>query len=144
MSWFFTCWLWSNIFLLGQHCTFYIWVLNANLLQLYLPLAVAGNILWNRVWPSFPPDICLRVFLEFDHQISLDFAGVLDTLMNLCMTTWFFLKNFFCPKNWGNGPKTGFLALKKNLVINFHWICSIMNLFIIYCVPVQILYLEKM
>ena len=31
------------------------------------PLTVAGRILWNRVCPSFPPDICLGVFLELDH-----------------------------------------------------------------------------
>ena len=30
-------------------------------------------------------------------------------------------KNFFCSKNWGNGPKIGFFYnLKKNLCINFY------------------------
>ena len=71
LSWFFVCWLWCNNFLLGRHCTFYFWLLNANLLQFYIlvsPLAVAGRILFqNRVCPSFPPDICRSVFLEFDH-----------------------------------------------------------------------------
>ena len=46
-------------------------------------------------------------------------------------------------KNLLNGPKIGFLNWKKNLVINFHRICSIMNMFIISCVPVQILCLGK-
>ena len=54
-----------------------------------------------------------------------------------------FLKNLFCLKNWENGQKIGFLNLKKNLVINFHWICSIMNMFIICCVPAQNLCLGK-
>ena len=35
------------------------------------------------------------------------------------------MENFFCPKNWGNGQKQGFLNLKKNLVINFHCVYSI-------------------
>ena len=37
-----------------------------------------------------------------------------------------------------------FLNLKKNLVINFQWICSIMKVFIICCVPQEMLYLGKM
>ena len=55
------------IILLDQHHTFYFWLLNVNLLQLYL-LAPGGN--WKdpmRVCPSFPPDIFLSVYLEFDH-----------------------------------------------------------------------------
>ena len=70
LSWFFACWLWCNNFLLDQHRTFYFWLLNANLLQLYIlvsPLGVAGRILWNSVCPSFPPYICLCGFLEYDH-----------------------------------------------------------------------------
>ena len=39
-----------------------------------------------------------------------------------------FWKNFFCFKNWGKGPKSGFLNLKKNLVISFHRIYSIMKI----------------
>ena len=41
------------------------------------------------------------------------------------------------------GQKSGFLNLNKNLVINFLWICSIMKIYIICCVPAQILYWEK-
>ena len=107
------------------------------------PLAGAVRIQWNKICPSFPPNICLSVFVEFGHYISLNFARVLETLMKLYMTTRFFLKNLFCPQNWGNGPKIGSLNLKKNLAINFHWICSIMNMFIVCCVPAQILYLGK-
>ena len=29
LSWFFACWLWCNNFWLDQHCTFYLWLLNA-------------------------------------------------------------------------------------------------------------------
>ena len=66
-----------------------------------------------------PPDIYLGALLDLDHYIYLDFARVLVTIMKLCMTTRFFFKNF-APQNMGNGPKIGFLNLKKNLVINFH------------------------
>ena len=49
-----------------------------------------------------------------------------------------------CFGNCGNVPKMGFfLNAKKNLVINFHWICSIMKMYIVCCVPAQILYWEK-
>ena len=36
LSCFFACWLWFNNFLSDQHDTFYFWLLNPNLLQLYL------------------------------------------------------------------------------------------------------------
>ena len=103
------------------------------------PPAVAGMILRNRVCPSFPPDICLSVFFEFDHYISLNFANGARNPYEVVHNNPNFLKNFF--KN--NGTKIGFLNLKKNLVINFYLICSIMNIFIICCVPTQILYLVK-
>ena len=41
------------------------------------------------------------------------------------------------------GQKRGFLNLFKNLVIIFYIICSIIKIYIIYCVPVQITYLGK-
>ena len=113
------------------------------------PLVVAGRILWSRVCTSFHPPICLGVFLELDHEILLNSGMVLETLMKLCMTEpESSKKNCFCSKNNGNGPKIDqkqgvFFNLKKNLVINFHWICSIMKIYIISCVPAQILYCEK-
>ena len=87
LGWFFACWLWCNNFWLDQCCFFYLWLLNASLLELYVlaPLAIAGRILWNRVCLSFPPDIGQGVFLEFDHEISLIIAMLLETLMKLCM-----------------------------------------------------------
>ena len=39
--------------------------------------------------------------------------------------------------------KRGFLNLLKKIVINFHWICSVMKSYIISCVPAQIPYLGK-
>ena len=82
------------------------------------PQAVAGRIPWNRICPSLPP------------------------LWNCAWQPDFFEK-LFLPWQLGKWPKKGFLNLKKNLVINFHWICSIMNMFIICCVPAQILYFGK-
>ena len=103
------------------------------------PLAVAGRIPWNRVCPSSLPECFLRIG-------SLDFSGFCQGASNhydVVHGNPIFLNNLFCPKNWGNGPKKGFLNLKENLVINFHWICSIMNVFIICCVPAQNLCLGK-
>ena len=106
------------------------------------PLAVAGRILWNRKCLSFPPYICQRVFLEFDHEIALNFAMVLKILMKLCMTARFFGKTVL---HWklGNRQKIVFFNLKKKIGHNFHWICSIMKLCIICCISAQILYLGK-
>ena len=98
------------------------------------PLALAGGILWYRVCLSFLPDICQDVFLEFDHEFSLNFAMVLETLMKMCMTARFF--GLFA-------PKIGKLAKNRGFLIGFIWICSIMKMFIIFFVPAQIVYLGK-
>ena len=53
---------------------------------------------------------------------------ILETHMKLCVTEPDFLENFFCPKNWENGPKMeyieyiplDFLNILKNFVINFY------------------------
>ena len=55
-------------------------------------------------------------------------------------------KKFFAPKlrkKAQNGPKTGFFQLLEDLVITFYWIWSIMEIYIICCVPAQIPYLGK-
>ena len=66
----------------------------------------------------------------------------LYTLM--CMTEPdFFGKTFFTLKIGEMDQKQGFLNSKKNLIINFHWICSIMKIYVICCVPAQILHMEK-
>ena len=102
LSWFFAWWLWCNNLWLDKHYTQYLWLSNARLLQstvLNRPAAVAGRILWSKVCPSFPPAICLGVFLELDHWIYLNFDMVLEILMKMCMTTQF-LKTFFAPEIW--------------------------------------------
>ena len=106
------------------------------------PMALAGRIPWNRFCLSLPPDICMGVFFELDHYISLGFCQGARNHYEVVHDNLIFLKNF-SHQNWGNGPKIGFLNLKKNLVINFHWICSIMNMFIISCVSTQNLCLGK-
>ena len=52
-----------------------------------------------------------------------------------------FQKTFFAPKIGKMRQKQGFLNLLNNLVINFYWICSIMKIYTICCVPGQIPYL---
>ena len=60
LSWFFTCWLWCNNFLLDQHWLFFFtFKSQSTAVVLVSPLTVAGRILWKKVCPSFPPDICL-------------------------------------------------------------------------------------
>ena len=67
--------------------------------------------------------------------------------MKLCVTEPDFWEKFFCSKNWKNGPKMGqkhgFLNILRNFVITFYWICSIMKIYSICCVPAQIPYLGK-
>ena len=72
---------------------------------------------------------------------------MLEMHIKLCMTELDFLEKNFLPKKVGkwvkNGPKQGFLNILKNFVINFYWICSIMNIYIICCAPAQISCLGK-
>ena len=67
---------------------------------------------------------------------------VLETLMILCMTEQGILKKRFM-LGVKIGQREAFLNLKKNLVINLHWSCSIMKIYIICYVPAQIPYLGK-
>ena len=67
---------------------------------------------------------------------------VLETFMILCMTEQDILKKRFM-LGVKIGQREAFLNLKKNLVINFHWSCSIMKIYIICYVPAQIPYLGK-
>ena len=52
-------------------------------------------------------------------------------------------KIYFAPKIGKMERKQGFFNLLENLVINFYWICSVMEIYIICCVPAQIPYLRK-
>ena len=146
MSWFFACWLWCNNFLLDQHCTFYFWLLNANLLQLYLYWLVPwrqleGSYEIGSVHSSLLTSVCM-----FSWNLIIDFSRFCEGARNPYEVVYdnpILFENFFWPQKWGNGAKIGFLNLKKNFVINFYWICSIMNIFIICCVLAQILCLGK-
>ena len=55
------------------------------------------------------------------------------------MTEPIFLEKRFSLKIGEIGQKSEFLNLKKKVVLNFHRIFSAMEIFIIYCVPAQIL-----
>ena len=110
------------------------------------PQAVAGRILWNRVCPSS----LLTPAWVFSWNESLDFSEFWHGARSpyaVFRDIPIFWKNFFCPKSWENGPKIGqklgFLNLKKNVVINFHLLCSIMKIFIICCGHAQIPHLGK-
>ena len=78
-------------------------------------LVVAGRILWNRVCPSFLPDIYQGVFWEFDHEISLNFALVLEIFMKLYMTVQFRGKTFFTPKFREMGQEKFFFDFKRKI-----------------------------
>ena len=109
--------------------------------------AVTGRVLRNRFYLSFHPSICLGVLLEFCHQFLLYFGIVPENQMKLRVKELNFLEMFFHPQNWENrtkiGQKLGFFKLLKNLVLNIYWICSIMKIYIICCVPAKIRYLGK-
>ena len=87
------------------------------------------------VCPSFCCAACPGVFLELDLQVSLKFGMMPETVIMLCVPEPDFFEELFLPVKSGkqakNRPKIGFLNLKKNLVYNFHSICSIMKLYTI-------------
>ena len=70
---------------------------------------------------------------------------LLETHMKLGVTEADFMEKL--PQNWENelksGQKQGYFNLLKNLVINFYWICFLMKIYIVFCVPAQIPYLGK-
>ena len=68
---------------------------------------------------SFPSDVCQGVFLEFDHEISLNFPMALETLMKLRMTARFFGKTFLLQK-FGKWVKNSFFLFKEKIRQNFH------------------------
>ena len=59
---------------------------------------------------------------------------VLETLKKLFATARVFGKSF-TPKIGKMGQKQGLLNLKRNSVIDFHGICSLIKTFAICCVP---------
>ena len=97
LSLFFACWLWCNNFWLRPTLYSISLTLKCQFTAVRPP-AVAGRILWNSVCPSLPPDICVGVFLKFDHYSSLNFGMVPETFKKLCITTWFCGKTILAPK----------------------------------------------
>ena len=78
------------------------------------------------------------VFSEIWHGARYSFEVVCDRA---------FWEKFFWPKIGKKSPKMGqnqgFFNLLENLVINLYWIWSLMEIYIIGCVPAQIPYLGK-
>ena len=100
------------------------------------PMVVAGRILWHRFCPSLFPDICLGVSLDLDFL----WVGIMpETLMKLCITTWFCEKTFFAPTIKMSKTRV-FWILRKIWSLIF----TVFNIENFYCcVPAQILYLGK-
>ena len=84
--------------------------------------------------------IVLLVFSEIWHGGRNSYEVARDR-------TRFSRKISFCPKIGKKVPKMGqkqcFFNLLKNLVINFYWILSVMQIYVICWVPAQISYLGK-
>ena len=102
----------------------------------FRPPALVGRVLWNRICPSFHPSVCPGFFLELYHYFFLNFSMRLQTHMKLCMTEPDFPEKIFLSQK--------FLNMLKSFVINFYWICWVMKIYIICCVPAQIPYLGKL
>ena len=85
-----------------------------------------------------------RHFLGTVSLVLLNFFKVLEAHMKMCAIEPDFLEKLFYPQNWENGPQKGqkqvFLNLLKDLVVNFHSICSAMKNYIVCCVPAQVPY----
>ena len=106
---------------------------------LVTPLSVGRRVLWNRVCLSFYPAICLGVFISFFKNVGI----VLETLMELYVTELNILEKIL-PQKLEKWAKTRVsLNIKKRFVINFHWTCSIIKIYVICCVPAKIPYLGR-
>ena len=82
------------------------------------------------------PSVLLFVFLSrhFLGIVSLvfsEFWRIARSPYEIVHDTQIFWKKHFCLKIWENGPnmvqKQGFLNSLKDFVINFYWICSVME-----------------
>ena len=134
LSWLFAYWLWCDNFWLDLHRALYLWLLNT----CWTPV-VARMILWKYV-SILPLRYLSRSFLGMGSLGFSEFCyGARNHYHVVRGRARSFGKTFFASKIgfWS------FLSFKKTLVYNFHWICSIMKIYIICSVPVQILYLGK-
>ena len=88
-----------------------------------------------------------RCFLGLGSLHFSEFWHVAENLWSCAWQSQSFLKKLFLlQKFWEMGRKYArnrVLNLKKNMIINFHWICSIMTVYILCCVPAQIVFWEK-
>ena len=147
------CWMWCNNLSLYKRRNLYIWLLNVMLLLLYLldpwQYPEGSYEIWSvhrssrkdpmKYGLSIIPSchlygrflrIGLLDFSEFWNRTGKPYGVVHDSPI-----VW---KNFFLSQKLGKWAKNSFFFnLKKNLVINFHWMYSIINFFIICCVPRQ-------
>ena len=113
-QWVFTCSLWRNNFWLDQHCTLYLCLLNASLLQLYLLYAWLLPEGSYKIGLFVLPSCCLSgCFLEI---VSLDFSDFWHHARNLYEVVYgkaTFFGKFFLPQKLGkwskNSQERGFL-----------------------------------
>ena len=111
MNWFFACWLWWNNFRLDWHHTQYLWLLNSS-------LVLFGPTSGRQKGPILQSCRLSGCFLGTG---SLGFSECRKSLSSCAWQGQIFWITFLS-QNWENGSKIGFLGLKKNLVVNFHWI----------------------
>ena len=111
-----------------------------------------------RLWPERSYKIgsvrpSFRLFGHFLRIVSLVFSKFWYGARNpyevvwICASQIWILQKKFLPqklRKWTkNGPELSFFNVLKNLIINFYWICSLMKIYITFCVPTQISYLGK-
>ena len=111
LNWFFACWLWCNNFWLNHHFTLYVWLLNTSLMHLNLldpwreqeESYDLGSVGLFPSWHLFECFLWIGslviIFLEFSHGARNPYEVVHGN-----QVLW---KNFFCPRNWANGPNLG-------------------------------------
>ena len=117
--------------------------------MLFGPLAVIRRVLWKKICLSFCPSfrlsfcpsVCPSILLSVRPFFSIFWHGARNPYEVVHDRTR------FSREIKENGPKMvqkqGLLNLLKNLVINFYWIFSIMEICMICNVPAQISWLGK-
>ena len=78
---------------------------------------------------------CVIINFKSDHEISQNFAINKKPLWS-CAWQPDFLQKLFMLQKWRKWAKNSFFVnLRRKLVFNFHWTCSVMKMSIICCVP---------
>ena len=87
--------------------------------------------------------VCLWCICNVDIYACNSYCTVLCTIWPIPSEFHVFCQNFYYPENGSKmGQKQGFFELIEKFG-NFYWICSVMQICFICCVPAQILYLEN-